>query len=123
VSRLKEHHDGLIAFPDRPAPLTRPEPAGTDDNGAPTWEVQRILDHRKQRKRNQYLVLWKGYPLSEATWEPIEHLNGALELLLKYNQKNNIALNVVTTLQHHPSQAESWSKLAQRGSTSPTRGG
>jgi hypothetical protein len=98
VSRLKEHRDGLVAFPDRPMPLTRPEPVGTDDNGAPVWDVERVLDHRKYRKRNQYLVSWKGYPLSEATWEPIEHLDGALDLVIRYNSDKGVALNVITSL-------------------------
>ncbi len=117
VSQLKEYRDGTLAFPDRPVPLTRPEPVATDDNGAPEWDVERVLDHRVHRKRNQYLVLWKGYPLSEATWEPIEHLDGALDLVIRYNSDKNVALNVTTTL---PPTA-SWSEMAQRGASSPSR--
>ena len=26
-----------------------------------------------QRRRKEYLVLWSGYPLEEATWEPTSH--------------------------------------------------
>ena len=117
VSQLKEYRDGAQAFPDRPVPLTRPEPVASEDNGAPEWEVDRVLDHRKNRKRTQYLVLWKGYPLSEATWEPIENLDGALDLVVQYNKDKNVIINVITTI---PS-SESWSKLAQRGAVSPTR--
>ena len=29
----------------------------------------------------EYLVLWKGYPPHEATWEPVEHLARAPEAI------------------------------------------
>jgi hypothetical protein len=98
VSRLLPHRDGSEAFPDRPIPLTRPDPAGTDDNGEPVWEVERVLDHRTRRNRTQYLVLWKGYPQNEATWERIEALDGALDLVIEYNRGRNVSLNVITMI-------------------------
>ena len=75
-----------------PIELTRPEPVAVEYDGVPVFEVDRILDHRKigRTKRIQYLILWKGYPLCEATWEPIENLDGALELVTEYNKKKNI---------------------------------
>jgi len=39
------------------------------------YEVEKILDKRKHYGKLQYLIQWKGYPLSEASWEPIENLN------------------------------------------------
>ena len=38
-------------------------------------EVQRILDKRTGRTGTEYQVLWKGYPLEQATWEPKSNLN------------------------------------------------
>jgi hypothetical protein len=101
VSQLKRHLDGSASFPDRPIEITRPPPEATEDSGAPEFEVERILDHRRagRRKVIQYLVSWKGYPISEATWEPIEHLDGALKLVIKYNQKKHIDLGIMTTVQ------------------------
>ena len=35
------------------------------------YEIERILRHRKRRGRGrgyEFLVLWKGYDLSNATW-------------------------------------------------------
>jgi hypothetical protein len=95
VSQLKEYHDGSAAFPSRPTPLTRPEPEAVSNDGAPEWLVERILDHRRygRRKILQYLILWKGHPVHEATWEPIEHLDGALELVVEYNTRKKIQLN------------------------------
>ena len=95
ISQFKEYHDGSAAFPTRPAPLTRPDPEAVTNDGAPEWEVERILDHRRygRRKILQYLILWKGYPVHEATWEPIEALDGALELVVDYNTRKKIRVN------------------------------
>ena len=37
--------------------------------GTQRFEVSEILNKRKFRRREQYLVKWTGYPLSEASWE------------------------------------------------------
>ena len=33
------------------------------------YEVEEILDKRKHYSKIQYLIKWKGYPLSEVSWE------------------------------------------------------
>ena len=100
ISQLKEYHDGSAAFPTRPAPLTRPEPVAVTNDGSPEWDVERILDHRRfgRKKILQYLILWKGYPVHEATWEPIEALDGALELVVDYNTRKKIQVSNVEAL-------------------------
>ena len=48
------------------------------------FEVEKILDIRGKRKTNnnfyrtglEVQVLWKGYPIEEATWEPYNELKG-----------------------------------------------
>ena len=37
--------------------------------GTQRFEVAEILNKRKFRRREQYLVKWTGYPLSELSWE------------------------------------------------------
>ncbi len=49
-------------------------------------------------KRIQYLVSWKGYPIHEASWEPIENLDGALDLVIDYNKKKKVDLGFVCTV-------------------------
>ena len=102
ISHLKEYRDGAQAFPDRPVTLTRPPPEALDDNGAPEWLVDRLLDHRTvkrgARQTDQYLVEWKGYPISEATWEPLENLTGVIKLVNKFNQQRNVQLSAVQTI-------------------------
>ena len=48
------------------------------------YEVEGILRHQGKGARHRYLVLWKGYPLTEATWEPKSHLANALDILEEY---------------------------------------
>ena len=43
------------------------------------YEVEKIL----QQNKDQYLVKWKGYPDSENTWEPVEHLLPSCANLLR----------------------------------------
>ena len=55
-----------------------------------TWEeykVDRILDSHLRRQRFQYVVLWKGYPLSDATWELVTHLQNNPETTQAFHQQ------------------------------------
>ena len=45
------------------------------------YEVEGILRHQGKGSRRYYLVLWKRYPLHEATWEPESHLANAPDIL------------------------------------------
>ena len=38
------------------------------------FEVETIVDHRRILRTTEFLVGWKGYPESENTWEPEDHL-------------------------------------------------
>ena len=48
------------------------------------YAVEGILRHQGTGARRRYLVLWKGYPLTEATWEPESHLTNAPDILEEY---------------------------------------
>ena len=48
------------------------------------YEVEGFLRHQGTGARCRYLVLWKGYPLTEATWEPESYLTNALDILEEY---------------------------------------
>jgi hypothetical protein len=51
------------------------------------YEVDQILDSRWHRRHLQYLVLWRGYPMSEATWEPSENLQNAPEVVQDFHHR------------------------------------
>jgi len=47
-----------------------PEPPMELKNEEEVYEVDSIINHRKRGRGYQYYVKWKGYPISEASWEP-----------------------------------------------------
>ena len=55
----------------------RPDPIWTTI-GEEEYEVEEIINHRKRRRgkhtTNKYLILWKGYPAHEMTWEPEDNV-------------------------------------------------
>ena len=48
--------------------------------------VQRIVNKRRRKGRNEYLVKWKGYPNSASTWEPEGNLD-CKRLVAKYEEE------------------------------------
>ena len=52
--------------------------------GVEEYEVESILRHKGRASKRRYLVLWKGYPLTEASWEPESNLRNAPEVLEDY---------------------------------------
>ena len=52
------------------------------------YEVSKILGKRKHKGRYQYLILWEGYPESQSTWEPREHLKKIAYMVKEYNQNH-----------------------------------
>ena len=72
VDRLRRWQSA--ARVERPAPKA-PAPVNPAEN---RFEVDRILrtrvTHRGGKERREYLILWRGYPLHDATWEPAENL-------------------------------------------------
>ena len=81
VSLLELYHPSRI--PGRHPPPPPPVELSTGEE----YEVDQILDSRYRRRQLQYLVLWKGYPISDATWEPITHLQNALEAIRDFHQR------------------------------------
>ena len=57
------------------------------------YEAEDLIQHRGKGTRRQYLVLWKGYPFTEATWEYERDLVNAPEILEAYLCCNNLLRN------------------------------
>ena len=53
-------------------------------NGEEEYEVEAILKHNGKGARCLYLVMWKGYPIIEASWELELHLPNAPLILEDY---------------------------------------
>ena len=43
------------------------------EEGEEVYDVETILNHRKRGQGYQYFVKWRGYPITDASWEP-EHV-------------------------------------------------
>lgn len=51
-------------------------------------EIEEILDKREVNGKIKYKVKWKGFPIEDATWEPIEHFRGDYASLIEEYEKN-----------------------------------
>jgi len=80
VSLLKPYQPSPDEFA-RPIP---PPAIVESDTGQEEYEVEAILDKRIIRKKTQYLVKWVGYPLHDATWEPVRNLSNAPEIIKEF---------------------------------------
>jgi transposase InsO family protein len=87
IEKLKPYRDGRALFPGRPQKFDRPPPeVEADSNGDKKYEVERIIAHRQRGRRREFLVVWKGYPPEENTWEPRSSLTGARDALADFEQ-------------------------------------
>ncbi len=70
---------------------TRPTPDLID--GEEEYEVEEVQQVRRQGQgcKLHYLIKWKGFPMSDSTWEPVEHLKHTPELIANfYRQYPNV---------------------------------
>ena len=51
------------------------------------YEVEAILDKNLIRKKVLYLIKWAGYPLHEATWEPVENLTNTQQKVKEFENQ------------------------------------
>lgn len=50
------------------------------------YYIEKILDRRNVNGRLEYKIKWDGYPLNQSTWEPLENLKTAIELVEEYDR-------------------------------------
>jgi hypothetical protein len=61
-----------------------PPPPPIIINNNNEYEVESVLDKRTFRGKMQYLVKWLGYPLYDATWEPVGNLQNCKEKIKEF---------------------------------------
>jgi hypothetical protein len=80
ISKLRKWKEDPTRFPTR-RQVNRPTAEIVNKNQK-EWGVERILaDRLVNNRENQYLVLWEGYPIEDATWEPEDYLTNAKDLV------------------------------------------
>jgi len=50
------------------------------------YEVERILEKKGTGKRLRYLVKWIGWPEEDNTWEPVDNLTNAKDLITAFEE-------------------------------------
>ena len=55
--------------------------------GEEEWEVEKILNKRKVRGKNRFLVWWKGFIVEGDTWESRKNLENAKDLLKEFKEE------------------------------------
>ncbi|XP_063250689.1 M-phase phosphoprotein 8 isoform X2 [Prinia subflava] len=63
-----------------------------EEDGEDVFEVEKILDVKKEGGKILYKVRWKGYTSDDDTWEPEVHLEDCKEVLLEFRKKK-LSLN------------------------------
>ena len=58
--------------------------------GVKEWEIEKILNKRKIREVDKYLVRWKGFTVEHNTWERKEDLGNAKEVLEEFKGRMNV---------------------------------
>jgi hypothetical protein len=71
--------------PLRSQTVLRPPPQVQPDS-TEHYEVEAILDSRKRRKKQFYLVKWLGYGHEDNTWEPLSNLRDAKEAINEFRR-------------------------------------
>ena len=77
-------------------PVTEPPPDLVE--GSEEYEVEKIENSRVHRGKLQYLVKWKGYPVSDNTWEPQGHLKNAQKHIDDFHKRIPSAQRPIRTL-------------------------
>jgi hypothetical protein len=94
VSKLKPWKENAARFPSR-RQVNRPV-AEIVNEKEPEWLVEGILgDRLDSNNKVQYLVLWEGYPVADATWEPESHLKNAKKIVDQYKADGRYQLRSV----------------------------
>ena len=75
MSKVKE--DKNRPFEERPDPITI--------EGEEEYEVEAIVDSKRETDGWYYRVKWKGYGPEENTWEPLSNLTHAQDLVSEFH--------------------------------------
>ena len=59
--------------------------------GTEEYEVDEVINHRKRKRgketKIEYLIVWKGYPVHESTWEPEENVANPPKKIADYYRR------------------------------------
>ena len=82
VSRIKRYVDQVYG-----QRKETPQPVVIE--GEEEWEVEKILNKRKVRGKDKFLVRWKGFMAEGDTWESRENLENTGDILREFEEEYN----------------------------------
>ena len=63
--------------------------------GSEEWEVEAILGHKQNKRKHwRFYIKWKGFPQTDATWEPLENLTHCRHILDSYCARNGLNIQL-----------------------------
>ena len=68
--------------------------------GEKEYEIEVITSHKKWGQGYWYLVKWKGYPISDNTWEPASGFKNAQEIWTEYQLTYHLVWLPLTSKPH-----------------------
>ena len=64
-----------------------PPPVVVDNENEPEYEVEAILDSAYRRNKLYYKIQWKGYPVSEDSWQPASNVANAPDIIRAFHAR------------------------------------
>jgi len=80
VSRVQKYRDQVEG-------QKKKQPLLVIIKGEEEYKVEKILNKRKFKGRNRYLVQWRGYMVEEDTWKPRKNLENIQELVDRFKEE------------------------------------
>ena len=80
----------IVRYKEQVGGQKRKEGKPIEIEGVKEWEVEKILNKRKVRGVEKYLVQWKGFTAENDTWEKKEDLKNAKELVDEFEGRLNV---------------------------------
>ena len=78
------------------------------------YYVEKILDRRKVNDRLEYKIKWEGYPMNQSTWEPLENLRTAMELVEEYDREHPFPKKLTGKKKNRAKKEEVKEELTER---------
>jgi len=74
----------IVRYKEQVKGQKREEEKPVEVEGVEEWEVKKILNKKKIRGVEKYLIWWKGFTAGEDTWEKRENLKNVEELIKEF---------------------------------------
>ena len=73
--------------------MTAPGPSNVMKDHEEEYEVEYIVDSCYKGKRLEYLIHWKGWSVTDWTWEPMSHLDHAANAVHEFHASHPSTLH------------------------------